>query len=282
MDEPTLYARRFGAPGSDGSLVFLNATGLNASCYTPLLQSVAFDGEILAMSLRGHGASTLAADPKALKSWHIFARDVEQFLAQQELAGPITIAGHSAGAVTALLTANRIGAMRVAMIEPVVIPSFAVWLARSPLKSVTIDKNPLAAAASKRRAHFDSLRHVEESYRKKRFFAGWNEEAFAGYLDEGFRPTGDGEGITLACAPAYEAACFGAQASGFWPHLTTARRRGAQCIIASSERQSTFPKHKHQRAEALGARVTILKGGHMLPVEDPVRAAKWLEHALRV
>lgn len=275
-----MFFRALGSKGRDGTLVFLNATGLNASAYLPLLEQLSFDGLILAGSLRGHGATDLPANPKELQSWELFAEDVATELEKRGVDGPLTLAGHSAGSVTALLTAKRLSTQQVIMIEPVVLPAFAVWLANTPLKAWTIDQNPLARRAAARRSHFPSREEAAAAYRRKGFFKSWDEEAFAGYIEEGFREAGEAGGVVLSCDPAWEAACFGAQASGFWPHLDTVISRGTQVDILGAEVASTFTTTDRQRARDKGASVLDMDGSHMLPVEEPARVASWMSDRL--
>lgn len=279
MDAPPLFSRRFGAPGPDGTLVFLHATGLNASAYEPLLRSVGFDGEIVAFSLRGHGNTRLPIDPEGLRDWHPFADDVAASLDVLRPRRPLVLGGHSGGAVTALLTARQRRIDALLMIEPVVIPRLAVMLARSPLRRFTLGRSSLARNAARRRANFASREEVEESYRSKRFFEGWNEDAFQGYLREGVDLASEG-GVVLACKPDWESACFAAQGHGFWPHLRVLRNKGLPAAILAAETGSTMAERYHARARQLGVPVTVMDGGHMLPVEDPERVAGWMRRTI--
>ena len=280
MGEASLFSRSFGAPGPAGTLIFVHATGLNASAYAHLLSQLAFDGQVLAFSMRGHGATDLPADPQALVSWQTFADDLVAELAKIDLAGPTTLMGHSAGAVTALLTAKSLRPTSLLMIEPVVLPALAVRLARGPLKRFTGDRTPIARQAAARRGSFESRQVVERAYASKRFFRDWQPEALAGYLDEGLRPAAD-QGVELSCAPGYEAACFAAQAAGFWPHLKQVLGMGIRVSTLASERGSTFPALYHGRARRLGADVFVEEGSHMLPMEEPDKVLAWVERQLQ-
>lgn len=274
MGQASLFVRSFGVPGPAGTLVFIHATGLNASSYAHLLSNFPFDGRILAFSMRGHGATDLPADPHALLSWQTFADDLVSELESLRLQEPITLMGHSAGAVTALLTARSRRPQRLLMIEPVVLPVLAVQLARSPLKRFTIGQTPIARQAAARRSNFPSRQAVERAYAEKRFFRHWQPEALAGYLDEGLRPSA-GDSVELSCSPAYEAACFSAQAAGFWPHLEHVLSAGVDVSVLASSRGSTFPALYHGRARRMGADVCLEAGSHMMPMEEPESIRAW-------
>lgn len=278
MASNPLFTQTFGSNGPEGTLVFLHATGLNGSAYRPLVEALDFDGEIVVPTLRGHGRTSLPADALGLMSWTVFAEDIVRFLGARKELGPLVLAGHSAGAVTALLTAREIVPDQLLMIEPVVIPEFMVAMAATPLRHFTTRQIPIAKKAAARRADFESREQARESYARKPFFAGWHEAALNGYVEEGFHETA--EGVTLACRPDWEAAMFGAQAHGFWPHLSKLRGRDVPVAILAAEKHSTFPHAKRGRASELGAEVTSFEGGHMLPVEQPERVAGWIRHNL--
>ena len=95
----------WGDPDRPVDLVFLHATGFNALTYRTLLAPLGDRFHAVALDLRGHGSSTLPTDPKRHPSWRIYADDVAGFL--RTLDRPVVMAGHSMGATTALLTAER-------------------------------------------------------------------------------------------------------------------------------------------------------------------------------
>jgi len=65
-----------GAP----ALHFAHATGFNAETYRTLLQPLAGRFHIYAADLRGHGFTTLPADPAAFKGWQSYGEDLARFL----------------------------------------------------------------------------------------------------------------------------------------------------------------------------------------------------------
>jgi pimeloyl-ACP methyl ester carboxylesterase len=273
-----LHVLRAQGSGDDTNLIFLHATGLNASSYLPLLRKLRFAGTVLAPSLRGHGASSLPADPGKLRSWQPLAEDVAELIDQERLSGPIVLAGHSAGAVTALLAARMLPVQAVLMIEPVVLPRYAVMLARSPFRRAFLNRLQVAKQAAARRADFPSREAARSYYESKAFFARWDREAFDGYLSEGLREIEGGAELT--CEPAWEAAMFKAQAHGFWPHLAAVLSQGKRAAILAAAGRSTFPDKLRPRAARLGARLTEEEGGHMLPLEDPGCVAGWMSYEI--
>ena len=76
------------------SLHFAHANGFNAPTYCSLLSPLAAEFRIYASDLRGHGQTTLAANPKGMRSWLIYRDDVLRIL--HELDGrPKILVGHS-------------------------------------------------------------------------------------------------------------------------------------------------------------------------------------------
>ncbi|MEO1656791.1 MAG: alpha/beta hydrolase [Pseudomonadota bacterium] len=272
---------RLGAQASPRTLIFTHATGLNASAYRPLLEALDFDGTILAPSLRGHGATTLPADPKAIRSFWTFAKDLSADIETFGDLGELTLAGHSAGSVTSLLVARKVKPKALVLIEPLGLPRSVALMARTPLKRFTVDRTPIALNAAKRRAHFQSREDARSAYLSKKFFKNWDPRALDGYLDEGLKDDPNG-GVRLSCEPAWESAVFGAQAAGFWPHLHAVRRQGVPVHGLVASRQSTFPGFARPGFRRSGAKLTEMEGGHMLPVEQISETASWLSARIGV
>lgn len=273
-----LHVETLGAPGPGGTLVFVHATGLNGLSYMPMLRRVRHDGEILIPTLRGHGADRLEADPSKLISWQPLANDLVETLSERNIEAPLILAGHSAGAVTAMLTARRLSSAKLLMIEPVVLPRWIVGLSGTPFRGPLMNRTPVAKAAAARRRSFPSREAAKSYYRPKGFFRNWEEAALDGYLSEGLRQIEGG--FELACTPEWESAMFKAQAHGFWPHLSAVLQAGTKVSILGSQEQSTFPDKVRPKAHRMGARITEEEGSHMLPVELPTMTSNWLTEEL--
>src|SRR6266542_6356670 len=86
-------------------LHFAHATGLNAETYMEFLEPLSRKFRIIASDLRGHGRTTLPADPKRLHGWELFEADLEHLL--ESIGQPTLLIGHSLGATTSLMLAAR-------------------------------------------------------------------------------------------------------------------------------------------------------------------------------
>jgi pimeloyl-ACP methyl ester carboxylesterase len=94
----------FGDPARPVDLVFAHANGFNARTYRSLLQPLAASLRILAVDLRGHGATTLPTEIEGRNGWTEFRDDLLALL-EAEAADPVVLAGHSMGGTTSLLAA---------------------------------------------------------------------------------------------------------------------------------------------------------------------------------
>jgi len=280
MGEQLLYAQTVGKPGPQGTLIFVHATGINGSAYRPLLELIDWDGEIIALTLRGHGRTELPADPKTLQSLQPLADDIVRTVKSMDPQGPLTMVGHSAGAVSAMIASKKLSPTRLLLLEPVVLPRVAVWMANTPLKPFTIDRIPIAVAAGARRSQFPSREAAKERYLQKPFFAAWHPRSLGGYLDEGLKETE--EGVELSCSPAYEAALFGAQRAGFWPHFRVVHGQKTEISVLVSEKNSTFPPALRPQMAVFGVNPVVWPGGHMFPLEDPGGVASWVTGQTKV
>ena len=125
--------RRFSLPDGEMSalvwprpgatrIVFLHGNGFNAGVYRQMLGLLAAQYEIVAPDLRGHGATTLPADPARHRDWHVYAHDIIAMLDQLD-SRPFVLAGHSMGGVAALLTAEKLTGkpLGLALIDPVIL-----------------------------------------------------------------------------------------------------------------------------------------------------------------
>lgn len=281
MNSQRMAWQCFGAGREDRTLIFLHATGLNASAYQPLLEELDFDGRILAPSFRGHGATTLPANPRSIRSYWTLADDVIADLETFGDLGELTLAGHSAGSMTSLLVARRVRPRSLILIEPIAVPPAMALAAKTPLKRFTVDRLPIAMNAAKRRAKFSSREEAREIYLTKSFFKTWDPRALDGYLDEGLVDDPCG-GVRLSCEPAWESAVFGAQAAGFWSHLRHVRRNGQSVHGLVATHNSTFPSMMRPGFRITGALLSELEGGHMLPVEQISLVASWLSDRIGV
>lgn len=258
----------FGPTDRPIDIVFVHANGFNAQTYRTLLSPLAAGLRILAIDQRGHGATTLPADPEGRRSWRDLRDDLVGLL--DALDGPpVVLAGHSMGGTVSLLAAaerpERVKGL--VLLDPVIMPWLAVLYAKAPWTSGRLWKRmPMVQSALRRRSVFDSRETAFAAYKGRGAFKTWPETMLADYVAGGFveRPEGV---VELACAPAWEASNYAAQAHDPWRAV---RRVAAPVRVLKAETHSTFragpgfaPRGRRVSIE------TIAGTSHFLPMERP-------------
>ncbi|WP_372786610.1 alpha/beta fold hydrolase [Phenylobacterium sp.] len=259
----TMAALEFGPSDRPVDIVFSHANGFNGRTYRTILQPLAGALRILALDLRGHGASTLPTVIEGRQGWLEFRDDLLALLAAA-CEAPVVLAGHSMGGTSSLLAAaaepGRVRAL--ALFDPVVMPTD---MQRDPQ---AVSESPLVQGAMRRRATFASRQAVIEAYRGRGAFKTWTEDQLADYVAAGFRETATGE-VTLTCTPDWEASNFRTHNYDAW-----AAFRASRCPIRilRAEEASTFRLEGHEAELAADGRIrveTIPGTSHFLPMERP-------------
>ena len=243
---------------------FAHATGMCAGLYAPILDRLAGRVGVVASDARGHGATTLAADPAALTGWTTYVDDLAALVDTLPPSPRLILAGHSMGATVSAELAARLGerVAAVVLIEPAFVP-FAAAAAWRP----GLLPNPMAAQAARRRAVWPSRTAMREAYRGRGVFATWADADLDAYLAHGVRDRHDGQ-VELACAPAWEAATFAAVSNRLAGAV--AAWRGPLTLLHGTERSTVMPVD----AAAIAARPdTVVRrfdgADHFLPLAEP-------------
>lgn len=251
--------------GPGAPVLFTHANGFNALTYAPILGPLTDRAHIMAGDLRGHGATTLLADPEAHTSWTIYPADLVRLLDALG-QGPYVLAGHSMGGTSSLLVAAaRPDLVRaLVLFDPVAI-DFPEGLDR--------DQIPLVVGARKRRAVFPDIDSARRAYTGRGAFKTWPAETLDAYLLGGLKP--DPEGWRLSCAPEWEAQNFKLGPPGLRTAIDALK---CPITLFHAEEGSTTgePLLAYIRARHPTARIERVPGTtHFLPMERPdlVRAA---------
>ncbi len=251
----------FGPAGRPVDIVFSHANGFNGRTYRTILGPLAADLRILALDLRGHGASTLPAVVEGRQGWLEFRDDLLALLAAT-CEAPAVLAGHSMGGTSSLLAAaaepDRVRAL--ALFDPVIFPIEA--------QGAGTAESPLVAGAERRRATFPSRQAVFEAYHGRGAFKTWSDDQLRDYIESGFRETPAGE-VILTCAPAWEASNF--RTHNYDPWAAFAQTRCPIRVLRAAE-GSTFRLEGRESELGADGRIqaqTIPNTTHFLPMERP-------------
>jgi pimeloyl-ACP methyl ester carboxylesterase len=248
-------------------IIFSHANGFNGRTYRTILQPLARDLRILALDLRGHGATTLPTVIEGRQGWLEFRDDLLALLAalgQERGQGPMVLAGHSMGGTTSLLAAavQPAKVKALALFDPVVMPT-------DPAPDAAMLQNsPLVAGALRRRAVFPSRQAAFEAYLGRGAFRSWSDVQLADYLAAGLAETQAGE-VALTCTPEWEASNFRTHNYDAWPAFRESR---CPIRILRAAEASTFRLEGHEADLGADGRITVetVPGTtHFLPMERP-------------
>ena len=129
----------------------------------------------------------------------------------------------------------------------------------------------LAVNAAKRRADWPDAETVIKAYTGRGAFQTWQDGFLEAYVDGGVRPLdGGGENtVTLACAPAWEAANFNDQRHN---STSPARRLKVPFTLLVAESGSTTRSVLAFRLARAHKKIEVIAGStHFLPMEFPDR-----------
>lgn len=263
----------FGPERRPVDIVFSHANGFNARTYRSVLAPLASHLRILAIDLRGHGATTLPTVIEGRDGWTEFREDLLAFL-EAATEGAVILAGHSMGGTTSLLVAadapERV--KRLALFDPVIMPRETLTEPNSPVHS------PLVEGALRRRATFPSKQAALEAYVGRGAFRSWSRTQIADYVEGGLRATPAGE-VTLACTPEWEASNFRTHNYDPWAAFAASR---CPIDIRKAEDASTCRTDGHEAELTASGRIRIevIPGtSHFLPMERPDVVAQALSAA---
>jgi pimeloyl-ACP methyl ester carboxylesterase len=282
LDDGKVSTLRWGRAEGTPDLVFLHATGFNALTYDPLLAPLAERASVMAIDQRGHGLSTLPADPAGLIDWWPYARDMVAVLDRLVPKGapPVVLAGHSMGGMVSLLAATqRPEAVRgLVLLDPVFMPPMVRIALFTPWGRARSRRFGLAVGAAKRRPVFPSKAEALATYRTRKAFATWSPGFLEAYVEGGFVP--DPEGVRIACAPAWESATFSAQRHASWAALKRAPMP-VRILAAGSGSTVVGGTAKIARvAPRVVAETMDPETTHFFPMERPDRVRRVLAEML--
>jgi len=285
--EGEVSLHRWSTPeATDPKLLFLHANGFNGFTYNRILTRIGEKHTTLAIDLRGHGRTTLPADPTKVRNWFRYRDDVIAAIDALPDDGPFVLAGHSMGGATAFLVAAARPDLvsRIIAFEPVLIPAGLKSAIRTARLMIPGFDLPMAATAERRRSTFDNREAIFQSYRGRGAFATWPDEMIRDYIAGGTVENDDGT-IELACRPAWEAANYRMAGMPVW--RTFAKMKCPVRILYGQGPRSTTPDWivKRLARDYDGLETKRYEDcGHFLPMEiyrtaiDEINA--WLEKSL--
>ena len=261
-------------------LVFFHATGLNCETYLELLEKVylKLDSKktIIAVDQRGHGKTTLKADPDNLKSWDQYALDADIFLRKMNITSAIFF-GHSMGSIVASEVIKR-GAYKVSnliMLDPVLFydPYTAIF-SEIKNKFVLLKSNDKVVGAAKRRDKFETFEQATIHYEGRSMFKTWPMESLKNYLSGGL--TEEDSGLKLSCSPIWESKTF--ETVSFKTYRTL-NYLNIPILILRAKQFSTFSsKGMKYLSKKNNFEVIEVEGSHFFPIENSKKTANLIQN----
>lgn len=255
--------------GGEGPLLHLaHATGYCAGVYTPLAEKLTARLRVFGMDDRGHGQTSVPADPRRLMNWNVFRDDLAGFI--RTLDSPIIALGHSRGGTAGLLLAVKYPELvRVLiLIDPTILPFSWMWWWYLAKKTGAARFVPIAYRAAGRRQVWPDRETIFQSYRRKESMKLWDEAFLKAYVREGTLETADGQ-VAWRCDPAWEARCFATCPHDVWQFVPQVR---CPTLVIYGRGSDTFLKPAAERfkrklpsAELVGMENT----SHFVPMERP-------------
>lgn len=263
------------------TIVFSHGNSFPASTYRVMLDSLRARGFAV------HAIEKFGHDPKypVTDNWPHLVRQLAHFAAERKQAEgqPPWLVGHSLGGLLSLMCAARHPelARGVVMIDSPVLGGWRASALRVIKRTPLMDKVSPSGVARRRRNEWDDRQAVFEHFRAKPVFARWHEQVLHDYVNHG---TIDADGSWhLAFDPKIEARIYATV-----PHNLDRllRKHPLQCPVAFVGGIESVEMRQagslDATAEIAGGRITMIEGGHLIPMEHPQAVAAAIEAHLRV
>lgn len=259
----------FNHAGSDApKVLFSHATSVNAQSYVPILEPLSHDLHLFLLDARGHGLSTVKADPTRLNDWDIYIHDLIKVI--EHIGPPVILCGHSIGAIVSLETA----ALRPDLVSGLMLfdPPFMqknYSIAWGLTKKLGLSKRmEMAQKAQTRQDIFDNSATLFKYYKNRGVFRGWPDDCLRGYIEGGTRQLSDGR-IQLTCAPMWEARTYSSTSHKPWRRL---KKVTCPIRVIHGGTSYAFPKSTAQQLQETRPNLPmrcIESAGHFIPMEEP-------------
>jgi pimeloyl-ACP methyl ester carboxylesterase len=280
-DGARIRVRRHGNP--DGvRLTVTHGNGFAADAYLPFWQLLAPSYDVLVFDFRNHGQN-IPVEP-ANHNYAQFARDLECVVQTIDARlGAKTTVGifHSMSGRTAMKHAIEIGWRWDALVlfdppnvPPVTHPRYA------PMEAF---EKKLTDFALGRRRRFATVDELAAEYLQSRATKGWVDGAHELMARSVLRPSPDGNGHVLVCAPENEAAIYAEALSlNLWPRADAFG--GPVKLIGADPNMKGGPTTALTN-QALGVENGydydfVAGAGHLLQIEKPTECVRLVEEFL--
>lgn len=260
--------------GARPILHWAHANGFNGQTYDNLLAPLAAHYDVYAWDARGHGHTQLPANPLDMKTWQIYADDLEKLVLRlHEKSGrKIWLGGHSMGGCASVVLAAKRPDLVAGLVltDPVIIPTVAGYIS-NVLTRLRGRGHILMELAKKRRRDWPNAAVVEKAYSGRGAFASWQDGFLQSYLAGGLLPILDADEsdneVRLACDPQWEAANFKGPQMNVVKHI---RRLRVPVTLLIAQKGSTTRAAWAFHRLSVDKKIDIVPdSSHFVPMEFP-------------
>ncbi|OTG82746.1 alpha/beta hydrolase [Acinetobacter sp. ANC 5054] len=253
---------------------FTHANGIPAESYQKFLSGLAVEFDVKAIPMIG-----MDERYPITKDWRYLVDqvidDIEQQFPQQKVVG----LGHSFGSLVTLMAAYKrpdLFSQLLIMDPPFVIGRYAaIFELVKKLNLKTIHKFTPSGLTLKRKDHWSDKAQAFEALRNNRLFKDFDDQCFQDYFDSGIQPDLVRGGVTLRIPKLIEAEIFKTVPAWWW---RTPRKAPQLPIHLITAEHSPFYKQGFPQAmqKIYKIEYSVLQGGHMFPLEQPEKTARWV------
>ena len=252
---------------SNKQFYFSHANGFNGLTYQSLLRNISKELKVTTYDMRGHGDTTLKADPTKLKSWYCFRDDLIFLI--ENLNSPAILSGHSLGGTASWLVAlSRPDLVeKLVLVDPVILPLryiFGYYLFN--LFNIAHLISPLAKNALIRRNGWKTKEEAYDYFAGKKFFSKVSKEALSDYVNHGLK-INKSNILNLKCDPKWESACFQLNTKEVWNGVEHLKIPIKIILTKNSAVCNTYSQKRIKRLAPQTEIVFIENTTHMLPLE---------------
>lgn len=259
----------FNHAGPDApKVIFSHATSVNAQSYVPILGPTSHQLHLHLLDARGHGKSTIKADPLRLNDWDIYVHDLIKVA--EHIGGPVILCGHSIGAIVSLEAA----ALRPDLVSGLMLfdPPFmqkSQAIAWGLSKKLGLSKRmEMAKKAQGRQDTFENAAELFKYYNNRGVFRGWPDECLKEYIEGGTQVLSDGR-VQLTCAPMWESRTYSSTSHKHWRRL---KKVSCPIRVIYGGTSYAFPQATAQQLRETRPDMPmqcIEEAGHFIPMEYP-------------
>lgn len=263
--------------GSAATLWLAHATGFHGRVWDQVIHQLPRHHAI-AIEHRGHGRSGGAV----FDSWADFGRDQAAMAHALGVQAAVGV-GHSMGA-HALVQAAAFAPQcfrQLVLIDPVIRAPGEYHLPGAPPGTL----HPTA----QRKSRFASAQEMFERFVDRPPYSVFDTQALHDYCQHGLKPTADGQGFELACAPAFEGSIYPAALGNAGIYASIRALQIPVLVVRARPQDPSIepwdplgtPTYAQLAQEFRHGRdLQLLDKTHMLPMEDPALTARLIAGAI--